>query len=217
MNIDINEDDIHVLKEAGYTEDEINDFLNDFKKKDIHNNEECKCRTSCKNKFNLSKLPNLSNFKLNKSITAGFYNIVTNNKLLRFTTPKLYLPFGIDKYYKDFSVKFEIINSRCDGYTEFIEYLNNIENKIIDFLKIDISKINSQIYQNDTVTYFYGKIQSKKNMCNIIDKRSKPHTQINIFRCPKDINVKASLKIDTLWIENDIYYYKFIVEELFIV
>ena len=216
----LNEEDLLALKEAGYTDNEIDLFIKDSLDDLRTESEMCyECSLGkCNNEYKLSNLVNIDKFELVKDIK--FYSILSNNKRIVFTTPKLYLPFGIDKYYNNWSVHFEIKENSCKGYKEFIDYLKNIEKFIIDSLKIQETMLSSQLKTSNKFNLdFYGRIQSRNNKpsCSLLDDRNKISKYLNIFNFPKEVNVIAKIRIGNIWLIKGIYYYKLNITELKII
>ena len=46
---------------------------------------------------------------------------------LKICTPRIFVRFGIDKYYKNWSINFELENKGCDGIKEFRKFLLDFE------------------------------------------------------------------------------------------
>ena len=91
-------EELDILRKSGYSDDDIEKFIkmkNDKKKTDS-----CSCNDRCKYKYDYNKLPDISKFNY-FPLENNFYDIKYNNKPILFSTPILCLPFGIDKYYKD--------------------------------------------------------------------------------------------------------------------
>ena len=212
----LTQEELDILRDSGYSEEDINNFVKIKNEKKIVDS--CVCHSNtCANTYDFSKLPDISKLDY-VPIEDNFYEIKYRNKPVEFQTPILYLPFGIDKYYKDWSLKFELINRKCEGFKEFEEFLYNIEKSIISYLNIIPDNFNSQITSKKGNTYFYGKIRCQTNICEIRDKRSNTSTSlITIYKFPKKVNVIAKIRLGNIWMDNNKYYYKLNVTALQIV
>ena len=219
MNSDtftLTQEERDILRDSGYSEDDINTFMK-IKNEKNQTVDTCVCHSNiCDNIYDYSKLPDISKFEY-IPIKNNFYEIKYRNKPIEFQTPIVYLPFGIDKYYKDWSLKFELINRKCEGFKEFEYFLYNIEKSIISYLNIIPGNFKSQITSKKGNTYFYGKIRCQTNICEIRDKRYNTSSLITIYKFPKKVNVIAKIRLGNIWMDNNKYYYKLNVTELQIV
>lgn len=215
-------DEVQCLKEAGYTSEEILEFFND---RNIEENSQidietgCKCLNKCINELP-RKLPDLTHLVLVKNEKSIGFRI-ENQSEIKIKTPRLYVPFGIDNYYKNWSVNFELKNKNCEGIRLFKEYLMNFEDFIAEKLEIDREEVNTQFkIHNKYNMEFYGRIRNRfgKVDCQIEDKRkNSPEKFVNFFNFPKEVYVKAELSTSGIWKTNDMYCYKYTVDKLTIV
>jgi len=218
------EEEINILREAGYTKQDIEEYLayKQFDSKTVEN-KLCICKNTkedeCSNIYNFKLLPNLESISFKKE--NNYTNLLLNNKRIEITTPKIFLPFGIDKYYNHWSLNMELHNKKCEGNEEFLKYLEDLENLICKTLNIDKKKLNSQIGNNKGVPSIYARIQSYNNRprCKLLGTReySNAKEQLNIYRFPKEVYIKAKLRIGNLWIVNEMICYKFNAIEVKIV
>ena len=213
-----NAEEIQALRDAGYTEIEINEFLEDLNNKNESNPEECLCINKCINILP-KKLPLICN--INFVPDKKFIKFKYLDKDLKIYSPRLFVRFGIDKYYSNWSVNFEIENNGCEGLKEFKEFLKDFEKRIIDKLEIDEKLLNTQLKVHDNYNMeFYGRIQSfnEKPKCEILDKRSnRTQDYINIYNFPKEVYVKAELSTLGIWQLNNMHCYKYTIDKLTIV
>jgi len=217
-------DERECLIEAGYSEEEINDFFKDkLNNKELILNEDtgCSCLNECKNKLP-NNLPDMNKiiFKPDLENKLIRFNYQGNNKLT-IKTPRIFVPFGIDSYYKNWSINFELKNKDCEGIKQFKQFLFNFEDLIVNKLEIDRSLLNTQfkIHRNFN-TEFYGRIRNQygKCLCTIEDKRkSSQDRYINVFKFPKEVYVKVEMTTDGIWKLNNMFCYKFVVTKLTLV
>ena len=99
------------------------------------------CINYCKNKYDSDKLPTLDKIVFDE--TEKFTSLLTDGKRIEFETPVLYLPFGLDKYQNNWSLKLEIINAECEGINKFIDFFY-LETFICE-KPINSELLNSQI------------------------------------------------------------------------
>ena len=218
-------EDIQLLKEAGYTDEDIKEYIiyRKYDSNNFYNPHLCKCQQQpedlCKHIFDYSKLPDLSKIKYNKLDDKT--TLMINNKTIEFWTPRIYLPFGIDKYYNHWSLNLEINNMNCIGNQEFKQYLVDLEKRISDFIEISKDKLNSQIVESNGTTKLYARIQKFNNSpkCKILakDKILNKYIDQNIYSFPEQVYIKARLRVGHIWKLNSVYCYKLTCTELKVV
>jgi len=180
----------------------------------------CSCMNECINTLP-KNLPDLNKIIFVDEPDKNFIRFNYNSKKLVIKTPRIYVPFGIDSYYKNWSVNFELKNKDCDGIKQFKEFLFNFEDLIVDKLEIERDELNTQfkIHTNFN-TEFYGRIRNQygKCLCIIEDKRKNSvDTFVNVFKFPLGVFVKAEISTDGIWKLNNMYCYKYVITKLTIV
>ena len=128
-----------------------------------------------------------------------------------FTTPTLYIPFGLEEYSNSFNLNLQL--RQCPEFEEFIE---NIEKQLMKELNITPEYFNSQLRKsNKHDTLLYTKILTKNNkiLCNV---RKHTGEYVNIFNIGKGINCKAILSLDKVWFINGKYTYKIKLNDIYI-
>lgn len=215
-------DERQCLKDAGYTSEDIEEFFKDREcEEETKLNVEtgCKCLNECQNKIP-GKLPDLTYLKIVTNEKYLGFRINKENEI-KIKTPRLFVPFGIDSYYKNWSINFELKNKNCEGIRLFKEYLMNFEDYIANKLEVKREEINTQFkIHNKYNMEFYGRIRNKfgKVYCLIEDKRKDSiEKHVNIYNFPKGVFVKAELSTSSIWKTNDMYCYKYSVDKLTIV
>jgi len=225
MNSDLGEvDEIECLRDAGYTSEEIEEFLNYIKIEETANiNEDtgCPCVNNCLNKLP-RKLPEIN--KINFIQLENYIKVALGkNEDIRIKTPRLFVPFGIDSYYDNWSINFELKNKNCEGIRLFKEYLMHFEDLIVNKLNIKREELNTQFkIHNKYNMEFYGKIKNKNSFgkipCEIEDNRKyRTQNYINLYNFPKEVFVIAEITTSGIWKLNDMYCYKYSVNKLTIV
>lgn len=213
-------DEIECLKEAGYSKEDIDEFIN-ARNKDtpiLNENTGCVCIQPCLNKLG-KPLPILDKIQLIPDQEVIYVRY--NNKDLSIATPRIYVPFGIDSYYKNWSIHFELKNDNCEGVKELKTFLINLEELIIKKLEIDNKQLNTQLKTHTKFNMeFYGRIRNQygKYKCVIEDMRKQSIDKyVNIYKFPKGVYVKANLSINGIWMVDNKYCYKYSIDKLIIV
>ena len=98
----------------------------------------------------------ISQIKLTPGIKDS-YDIDYQGSHIYLQTPKLYIPFGIEKFYNAYSLNLQL--KECNEFENFIEIL---EKHLMDTLKISADKFTSQLRKhNKHDTLLYTKILNK--------------------------------------------------------
>ena len=156
----------------------------------------------------------ISKILINKSVKNS-YDLKYNGNSLVFTTPKIYMPFGYEEKFYNYYINFELYDVKKNKEIEnFLDFLVNIEIKIVDLLGIDTMLLNSQVRLSDShnpILYTKVNYRNKKIISSIEDEKGKP---INFFNLEKDIFTKATLMIDKIWLKNNRYFFKYIIKDM---
>ena len=128
-NLNLREvDEKQCLKDAGYTSEDIEEFFSDRNKEEepeLNEDTGCKCLNKCLNELP-RKLPDLTHINLVQNEKYIGFRINRDNDI-KIKTPRIFVPFGIDSYYNNWSINFELKNKNCEGIRLFKEYLMNFE------------------------------------------------------------------------------------------
>jgi hypothetical protein len=169
-----------------------------------------------KKDFKTIKLENLV-FSNEKNINGKWksIDIKYNNKKLEFMTPLIYFPFGIENEYGNYYMKLQFSGVKNNTNPEliyFYQFIQNIENTIINYLKIDLNKFKSSICIKDKYdNLLKTKIISYKKRLNYIINSD---TYTTIYEIPKKSWIKCLLYIDKIVYNNDIYTCKILMKEI---
>lgn len=146
-------------------------------------------------------MENIDNLKIKKTYKNSFIL-----EKFSFWTPNVYIPFGLETKFDNYYLNLHINDN------EFKEYIKNIEIKLIEILKIDKDKLNSQLRDCEN-SILYTKINEfkKKILTKIVTKNNE---NINIFNLEKECYCKCHLFIDQIWENDDIYYYKYKIKKI---
>ena len=152
----------------------------------------------------------ISQIKLKPSIKDS-YDFDYQGSHIYLETPKLYIPFGIEKFYNAYSLNLQLRDA-----TEFETFIESLEKHLIELLKIDTDKFTSQLRKNKKHdTLIYTKILNKNDKI-LCEAKSKEGEHLNIFQIGKGIECQAKLLIDKVWYIKGKYTYKLKVKELII-
>ena len=177
----------------------------------------CQCVNDCNYSYDFTKLVNIDEFIYTPE--AKYTSIQYNNNRVYLDTPRLYLPFGLDKYYNNWSLNFEFDNKHCNGHPEFLDFLRKVECSIINNMNIKPEELNTQLKIKKGVPGFYTRIQSinMKPSCKIIDTRNNTHCFVNVYKFPKAVHIIAKIRLGNVWKINNVLCYKYNIMELRIV
>jgi len=148
----------------------------------------------------------LNKIIIEKSIKNS-YEVKYNNYNIDFWTPTLFIPFGVDKKFNNY-----FLNCQINSNELFIHFIESLENKFVELLKISKNELNSQLRSNDNI--LYTKFLQRNN--KIISSIKNNNTNLTIYNIEKKCDCKIRLSINKIWQINNIYYYKFIIKELII-
>ena len=153
-----------------------------------------------------------------KDIDLTKIKLLDNGKFIEFETPikfnspKMYLPFGIEKEYNNYVMKLQFRGiNESDELKEFYKFIKNIEKVLKALLKTE--NIKTQIKDNskyDPVLLTKVPQQNNKFLCEAVDNENIP---LNITLLPKAF-YKCVLLVDSVWIVKGNYYYKIKVKNI---
>ena len=159
--------------------------------------------------FNTLKLENIQ-FNTNvKCTNISYLNSRKEQKELIINSPFLNLPFGIEKEYGNYILKFQVSNDN----KSFLEFIQNLENIIEKKMG---KPVKSQIRYHDIFDpLVITKILNNKNYI-ITDIQNSKGEYINFFNIKKKMIMKLTLLIDKLWCEEKQIIYKLKVKKIII-
>jgi hypothetical protein len=152
---------------------------------------------------------NLNNIKvINKE--NNFLDIKYNSGKLEFETPEMYLPFGLESNYGNHYLKLQFRKNK-DDIVEFYNFIEILEDKLKELL--GTQNVPSQIKTSEKYDpLLVTKLIKVKD--NLVIDVYKDSENINIYKLPKKIYVKAKVFLDNIWKKGDTYYYKIKVKEI---
>lgn len=135
--------------------------------------------------------------KINENISLIYHD----NKTLRFWTPLILVPFGIDNEYNKYLLKLEI-DDKIDEHVHLKKIILHIENLIKKKLDISDLEFKSVIkYRENNSDLIEPRLKSiKNNITTIIDFEDKENNYLKtIFDIKKQNYYKVQLEINGFW------------------
>lgn len=135
--------------------------------------------------------------KINENISLIYHD----NKTLRFWTPLILVPFGIDNEYNKYLLKLEI-DDKIDEHVHLKKIILHIENLIKKKLDISDLEFKSVIkYRENNNDLIEPRLKSiKNNITTIIDFEDKENNYLKtIFDIKKQNYYKVQLEINGFW------------------
>lgn len=135
--------------------------------------------------------------KINENISLIYHD----NKTLRFWTPLILAPFGIDNEYNKYLLKLEI-DDKIDEHVHLKKILLHIENLIKKKLDISDLEFKSIIkYRENNSDLIEPRLKNiKNNITTIIDFEDKENNYLKtIFDIKKQSYYKVQLEINGFW------------------
>jgi hypothetical protein len=142
----------------------------------------------------------INKFEL-KEVTPNIYQLLHNNEQLKFWSPTLKVPFGIDNEYNKYLLRLELNDNESDQ-KHFKKIILHIENLIKKKMNVEDNEFKSVIRERqNNNSLIETKIKTvKKIITTIIEYEDKDNNYLKtIFDLPKQSNVKIQLEIYGLW------------------
>jgi hypothetical protein len=141
------------------------------------------------------------NFKeINENINLIYYD----ENVLKFWTPKILIPFGLENEYNKYIVKLELDKDEYDNkehqvLKKLILHIENIIKKKKDIEDIEFkSIIKNRVNKSDLIECRLKNL--KGNIGTICEYKDKENNYLKtIFDMPKNSYVKAQIEINGLW------------------
>lgn len=155
-----------------------------------------------------------------KNIDLTKIKLIDNGKFIEFSTPikvvtpKMYLPFGIEKEYNNYVMKLQFRGiQESDELKDFYKFILNIEKVLRALLKTDSDTLKTQLRPSekyDPVLITKIPQQNSKFLCEAYDSENVP---LNITLLKKGFYT-CVLLIDSIWKIKGKYYYKLKVKNI---
>lgn len=137
-----------------------------------------------------------------------YYKITMKGNPVSFNTPMMRVPFGLDKKYNVIQLKLQCLTEEEDA-TEFINFLENLEQRLLELTGIPRSSLASSITRNNG----YQPLITTKIITNrggIIGTEvlnTKGEHQ-NLFNIEKGDHLKIRMFVDSIRPYNGRFWYK---------
>ena len=136
-----------------------------------------------------------------KQINDNIYQILHDNTVLKFWSPKILVPFGIDNEYNKYLIKLETDNNDLQ-HDHFKKIMLHIEKLIKTKLNVEDIEFKSIVKLRDKKNDIIEcRVKSVKNtITTIVEYQDKTNNYLKtIFDLPKQSYVKAQIEIYGLW------------------
>ena len=150
----------------------------------------------------------IENITIDDNHNISYKNSKNVVKKLIIKTPKLYLPFGIDKTDKDYFLNVQLRKTNNKEYNKELELFEECIMNIETLIKTKLNKpINSQIRYKDGYDPIIS-FKIKKYKDKITTEIKQNDRFFNFYKITKGMYLDSEIIIDKVWIYNDIIYYK---------
>lgn len=155
--------------------------------------------------YNQIKIENITIDENHNIFYKNSNNII---KKLILKTPKLYIPFGIDRQEKNLYINAQLRKTTDTNYNSELDLFETCIQNIETLFKNSLNKpINSQLRYSDKYDTIIT-LKIKKNKDKIATEIKENNRYFNIYSIKKQTYMVSEIIIDKLWIYNDTIYYK---------
>ena len=135
-----------------------------------------------------------------KRNTDNIYQILHNDIVLKFWTPKILVPYGLDNEYNKYLIKLEIEKDNLEQ-SHLNKIILNIEKIIKKKMNIEDIEFKSIIKNRENCDLIECRVKNiKNNITTIIEYEDKDNNYLKtIFDLPKHCYVKAQIEVYGLW------------------
>lgn len=137
-----------------------------------------------------------------KKNNQNISQILHDNNVLKFWSPPILLPFGLDNEYDKYLIRLELHENDSNNHDHFRKILLHIEKIVKEKLNIDDNEFKSIIKKrNKKDDLIECKIKTmKNNIITTIDYEDKDNNYLKtIFDLPKQCYVKVLFEIYGVW------------------
>lgn len=147
----------------------------------------------------------IRNIDIDKLTLKNVKNSWLLSEPIKVRTPKMYIPFGLEKYYNNYLLKLQFRNIKTDpDIKEFYDFIVQIEQKLKDLLNEEFSSSITHSEKYDPIVVMKLPQQYNKFICDAF-KDSAP---FSIFDIEKGSYCICDIIIDSIWKFKGKYYYK---------
>jgi hypothetical protein len=137
-----------------------------------------------------------------KSINENIYLILHDGVILKFWSPKILVPFGLENEYEKYIVKLEL-KSDNEEHNYFKKIIQHLENLIKKKLKIEDNEEFKSIIQTrkNNNQFIECKIKTiKTNLITTVEYQDIDNNYLKtLYDLPKQTYIKALIEINGLW------------------
>ena len=142
------------------------------------------------------------NIDINKITIRKYKNSYLLSNPITIKTPKMYIPFGVEKYYNNYLLKIQFRNIKENEELKDLEdFFLKLEKKFSELIKDNIPSSISYSEKYDPLLTIKLPQQSNKFTCNAY-KGTDP---LSIFNIEKGNYCNCELLIDSIWYFKDKY------------
>tara|TARA_B100000161_G_scaffold208330_1_gene153258 strand:+ start:245 stop:751 length:507 start_codon:yes stop_codon:yes gene_type:complete len=137
-----------------------------------------------------------------------YYKLSINGNPITFNTPLLRVPFGLDRKYNVIQIKLQCLTEEEDAEA-FIEFLENLEEKLIELTGIPRNSFSSCITKNPKYPpLFTSKIVTNRGGIIGTEVINTKGEFQNLFNIEKGDHVKVRLFVDSIRPYSGRFWYK---------
>lgn len=146
--------------------------------------------------------------KIEVERVEDYYKLSINGNPITFNTPMLRVPFGLDKKYNVIQVKLQCLTEEDDSEA-FIEFLENLEEKLIELTGIPRNSFSTCITKNPKYPPLFTSkiITNRGGIIGTEVVNTKGEFQ-NLFNIDKGDHVKIRMFVDSIRPYNGRFWYK---------
>jgi hypothetical protein len=150
----------------------------------------------------------IENITIDENHNIFYKNSNNIRKKLILKTPKLYIPFGIDRQEKKLYINAQLRKTTDTKYNSELDLFETCIQNIETHFKNSLNKpINSQLRYSDKYDTIIT-LKIKKNKDKITTEIKENNRYFNLYSIKKQTYMVSEIIIDKLWIYNDTIYYK---------
>ena len=137
-----------------------------------------------------------------KKVNENIYILLIEEKILKFWSPKVFIPFGLENEYNKNIIKLEL-NEKNEEHIYFKKIILHLENLIKKKLNIENNDEFKSVLQTrkNNNQFIECKIKSiKNNLITTIEFEDKDNNYLkSIYDLPKQSYIKTQIEINGIW------------------
>ena len=139
--------------------------------------------------------------ELNK-VVDNIFKLTCNNKDIKFWTPKILIPFGIETEYNKKIIKLELLDNNDPEQMYFKNIISKIEKIIKEKLELDDNEFKTVIRTREKYNdIIESKIKMGRNhVLTSVEFKDKDKNYLKtIYDIGKNVNAKVLLEVNGIW------------------